>query len=370
MGLAVNASIVDSYVTGLGNYTIHLTKELSRLEDDVLVYTSQPLMFPTQNLRLRSIATSFGPAHGKGAHIRRLLWTQWLLPIRLWRDAAKALFCPIPEGPFVSPVPTVLVMHDLIPLRFSKDYPSQRLYFQWYVKPLVRRARKVIAVSEATKADLVKFFRIDPARIHVIPCGCDHEVFYAGINPEKVKRKYRLRSYCLYVGNLHPHKNLGRLIQAFHRVAEDGRRQLVIVGKKDPRFYPALQSLADQLGLGETVVFLDYVPPGDLPGLYAGAEVFVHPSLHEGFGLPLVEAMACGVPVIASRAGATETVVGKAGLIVDPTKPEEIADAIRTIFANKECRETLVSAGLDRAQYYSWRSTAQMVARVIHECAR
>ncbi|MDX1411725.1 MAG: glycosyltransferase, partial [Nitrospirales bacterium] len=159
------------------------------------------------------------------------------------------LFCPIPEGPFLSPVPTVLVIHDLIPLRFFRDYPAQRLYVQWYVKPLVRRAKTIIAVSETTKADLMEYFRIDAEKIHVIPGGCDHELFHPGINAEKVRQKYHLQSYCLYVGNLHPHKNLARLIQAFHRVAGERSHQLVIVGKKDPRFYPALQDRVDRLGL-------------------------------------------------------------------------------------------------------------------------
>jgi glycosyltransferase involved in cell wall biosynthesis len=368
MGLAVNASIVDSFASGLGLYAINLIKELADVYDDPLVYTSMPQVFPFKGIRLRSIRAALGPAHGKVGHFQRLLWSQLILPKRLSRDGAKILFSPIPEGPIACPVPTVLVVHDLIPLKFPHDYPLQWQYFRWFVRPLLRRAKKIIAVSEQTKADLIKDFGISSCQIHVIPGGCAHDVFHSGISPDSIKRKYQLESYCLYVGNFHPHKNLPRLIQAFHSLAKNGECQLVIVGKKDPRYSPALQSMVERLGLKSKVVFLGYVPQDDLPGLYAGAEVFILPSLYEGFGLPLLEAMACGVPVIAAKTGAMKEIVETSGMLVDPTEPQEMADAIHKVLTDKSWRERLSYLGLQKSQKYSWRSTAQMVSKVIQVC--
>lgn len=368
MGLAVNASIVDSFASGLGLYAINLIKELADVYDDPLVYTSMPQAFPFKGIRLRSIRAALGPAHGKVAHFQRLLWSQLVLPKRLSRDGAKILFSPIPEGPIACPVPTVLVVHDLIPLKFPHDYPLQWQYFQWFVTPLLRRAKKIIAVSEQTKVDIIEAFGISACQIHVIPGGCAHDVFHVGINSDSIKRKYQLESYCLYVGNFHPHKNLLRLIQAFHSLAKNREHQLVIVGKKDPRYFPALQSMVERLGLKSKVVFLGYVPQDDLPGLYAGAEVFILPSLYEGFGLPLLEAMACGVPVIAAKIGAMKEIVDTSGMLVDPTEPQEIADAIHKVLTDKSWRERLSYLGLQKSQRYSWHSTAQMVSKVIQAC--
>jgi len=166
---------------------------------------------------------------------------------------------------------------------------------------------------------------------------------------------------------VHPHKNLLRLIQAFHGLGKNGQYQLVIAGKKDPRYFPALQSMVERLGLQTKVIFLGYVPQDDLPGLYAGAEVFILPSLYEGFGLPLLEAMACGVPVIAANTGAMKEVVGTAGMLVDPTQEQEIADAMVKVLTDAGWRETLSNLGLQHAQQYSWRLTAKMISQVIQE---
>ena len=201
----------------------------------------------------------------------------------------------------------------------------------------------------------------------MIPGGCNHEIFHANIRADSVKKKYHLHSYCLYVGNFHPHKNLLRLIQAFHSLAKDGQHQLVVAGKKDSRFFPGLQSQVEKLGLHDKVLFLDYVPQEDLPELYAGAEFFILPSLHEGFGLPLIEAMACGVPVIASKGGAMEEVVGKAGVMVDPTNVDEMAEAMNNVFAHSGVRDTLRDLGLRQAKKYSWDITAKNISQVLNE---
>ncbi len=367
MGLAVNASIVDPLLTGLGVYTVNLVQELAKFRPDLLVYTSHPNVFAGNSIRVRTLSSPMGPAFGKSAHLRRLLWTQWGLPRRMIRDQVSLLLSTVPEGVIRGTIPQYLVVHDVTPLRFPKEYFLQRWYFQCYVGPLLRQAKGIIAVSEQTKTDVMSAFDIPPAGIHVVPGGCNHQVFHRDINPKAVKEKYGLDAYVLYVGNFHPHKNLSRLIQAFHRLGANRREQLVIAGKKDSRYFPPLAALVEQLGLQGHVVFPGYIPDCDLPGLYAGAKVLVLPSLYEGFGLPLLEAMACGTPVIAARTGAMPELVDGAGLLVNPASCEEIAQAIRTVVTDREIRERLCGLGVERAGQFSWHDTAEKIARVLEE---
>ncbi len=367
MTLAVNATIVDSKRSGLGNYSVNLVKELAALRDDIIVFTSHDTPFVQPNVRIRKSVWNLAPSAGLQGHLARILWTQTALGIHARRLEASCLFSLVPEVPLWNSGPQVVVVHDLIPILFPKEYPLQNLYFRWYISLALRRVSKIIAVSQRTKQDIVSYFSVNPSVIEVVSGGCDHQMFCPGINPDTVKQKYGLISYILYVGNLHPHKNLGRLIEAFHQLLPSCSQQLVIVGAKDPRFFPGLGALVEKLELQHRVVFLDFVPQKDLPGLYSGAELFVFPSLYEGFGLPLVEAMACGVPVIAGTGGAIEEVVDKAGVTVDPTNVHEIAEAITYLLENPRVKDTLRELGFRQAKKFSWHASAGLVSKVLDE---
>jgi len=306
-----------------------------------------------------------GPSFGKKAHLARLVWTQTVLPVRLFKDNIAQIFTPIPECMLGIRIPQTVVVHDLIPLKFPKDYPFQNAYFRWYVAPLLRKAQKIISVSEQTKCDLMADLGINPDRIQVIPGGCNHADFHPHIDSREIKLQYGLHQYLLYVGNLHPHKNLARLIQAFASFATRVSHQLVMVGKKDKRFFPSLEMLVENLGLNGRVVFLDYVKQDDLGGMYAGADVFVFPSLYEGFGLPLLEAMACGIPVVSGSTGATAEVAGGAGILVDPRSVKDLAEALEYVLTTRRIRQDLQERGLRRAQQYRWDRTAQQVSALI-----
>jgi glycosyltransferase involved in cell wall biosynthesis len=365
MSLAVNASIVDPYVSGLGVYTIQLVKELEKIRHDLFVYTSFPEAFQFISAKSKKIGFPLGPAYGKKAHLARLIWTQTVLPIRLLKDNISQIFTPIPECVLSINIPQTVVVHDLIPLKFPKDYPYQHVYFRWYVAPLLRKAKKIITVSEQTKADVIAELGVNTCRIHVVPGGCNHADFHPHIDSTAIKLRYGLHRYLLYVGNLHPHKNLARLIQAFARFSSRVSHQLVLVGKKDSRFYPSLEMLVGKLGLNGRVVFLDYVKQDDLGGMYAGAEAFVFPSLYEGFGLPLVEAMACGTPVVSGNTGATAEVAGVAGILVDPRSVKDLAEALEYVLTTQGIRQDLQERGLRRAQQYRWDRTARQISGII-----
>lgn len=365
--LVVNATVVDSKRSGLGNYAVHLVKELAAIRDDLIVFTSHAEPFVQANVGIRKYSQNLGPSAGLRGHLARLLLTQTVLAVQASRLNPSCLFSLVPEAPLWYAGSQVVVAHDLIPLFFPKEYRLQNMYFRLFVASVLKRVSSIVAVSQRTKQDIVSVFGINPSTVQVVPGGCDHRMFFPGIDPNRVKRKYGLTSYLLYVGNLHPHKNVKRLIAAFKQLRGHGSHQLVIVGEKDPRFFPVLCTQVEKFGLQEKVLFLDFVPQEDLPELYSGAEIFVLPSLYEGFGLPLVEAMACGVPVVTAKGGAMEEVVGDAGKKVDPTNVNEMVEAMSHILESPGLKDTLSERGLRQAKKYSWSATATAISRVLDE---
>jgi glycosyltransferase involved in cell wall biosynthesis len=234
-----------------------------------------------------------------------------------------------------------------------------------------RSADGIIAVSHATKADLVQTLRVVPDKIVVIHEAVGPE-FARPLPPESVDavvRRYGLeRPYCLFVGNLEPRKNLPGLIEAFgevrRRLGPGGRStRLVLVGTR-AWLHTGIFRAVERHGLRDAVVFTDYVPIEDLPALYAGATCFVFPSLYEGFGLPVLEAMAAGAPVIAARAGSIPEVAGDAALLVDAHVPGELATAIEAVLTDARLRERLVDRGRARAAMFEWNTVARRTLAV------
>jgi glycosyltransferase involved in cell wall biosynthesis len=367
MRIAFNASIVDPILSGLGIYTVQLLKELAKRHADLVVYTSCPELCDVHSTEYRRISLGVQPLHGRRGHFRRIGWVQTTLPFRLLADRATVLFCPLPEGMLFPPIPQVVVVHDLLPLRFTQEYPRQQYYFRYLVPAILRRSCAVIADSESTKRDMMAFYSIESSAVHVVPGGYDQDRYRFGIRPEKIKEKYGLRTYLLYVGNLLPHKNLHNLLKAFGLIAPRFPQTLVIAGKKDPRYYPSLEAEARALGILDRVSFLDYVPVEELPALYAGADVFVMASLYEGFGLPVLEAMACGTPVIASHAASIPEVAGDAAALVDPYDIAGMAELITALLADRGKREGMSRKGLQRAERFTWGKTAERILWILRE---
>jgi glycosyltransferase involved in cell wall biosynthesis len=234
---------------------------------------------------------------------------------------------------------------------------------------MLKRARAVIAVSESTKQDLQMFYSLGANKIQVVPGGYDQSRYRVGLLAPRIKQQYGLPSYLLYVGNLLPHKNLHRLLQAFAPISRKSPHTLVIAGRKDPRYYPPLEAEARALGVQERVRFLDYVPAADLPALYAAADVFVLPSLYEGFGLPILEAMACGTPVIAAHTSSMPEVASDAAVLVDPHDVPAISMAIESALGNAGMREAMRRRGLARVTQFSWARTALMILKILEKVA-
>jgi glycosyltransferase involved in cell wall biosynthesis len=301
--------------------------------------------------------------------LQRLAWTQLELPRLARQHRASLIFTPAPEG-YLGPqrVPQVVMVHDLRPISHP-ERSLQSLYFRSWVPTLLRSCRHVLTNSQFTAREIQRCTGLPDHRITVTPLGFDRTAFRPRSPDEALPSRWPSsdsRPYFLHVGQAYPHKNLQRVIQAFAQVASEHHGLLlVLAGKPHPRETPRLQALVQQLGLEERVEFRAYVPVDVLPELYRSALALVYPSLWEGFGLPVLEAMACGTPVITSRGSGTEEVAGAAGLLIDPLCTAEIKDAMVTLLKRHWLRAQLAQRGIERASRFNWLSTASQTAQLL-----
>lgn len=372
MRIAVSAPIVEPHPTGVGVYSINLVNELAKLCDDLLVYTSYPAAFEIDPPKVRRVSPLTRPEHGLAGFLSRMIWMQSSLPVRAVLDRVSVILSTGSEGTLLPLVPQVVTVHDIIPLLFSRLHPhaSELIFFRYFLPRALRRSSAVIAVSESTKQDIIRFYHLPAEKIHVIYEGYDTELFHSQQDTQSVIRTYGLEDYIHYGGNILPHKNVARLIQAFKLIASKVPHQLVLQGRRDSVYAAKLETLVRELDLEGRVVFLGYVPLNHLPYLYSGATVFVTVLLSEGFGLPPLEAMACGTPVVASRASSLPEVVGDAGILVDPNDTEQIAEALLRVIEHQALRAELSQKAVKRAALFSWSTTARQTLEVLQSVTK
>jgi glycosyltransferase involved in cell wall biosynthesis len=361
LSIAVNAALVGERPTGLAACIVNIVAALDRLGERLIVFTSRPDLFKTARAQVLSAPAALRLERGGAGHMLRLAWTHSVFRARLRAAGADVVLNCVPEGPLGSPVPQVTVVHDLIPLRYPQEYPRQQLYFRHYVPRVLRGSRAIVASSGSTARDLVDFYGPPPAAIRVIPMGHDPERFSPG--PPATDSPY-----ALYVGNVMPHKNLLRLLEAF-AATELRSRRLVICGWGRRPHVQTLKERVAALGLGPRLEWRPYATDDELVGLYRGARMLLLPSLYEGFGLTALEAMACGTPVIAANLSSLPELVETAALLVDPTDPGAIADAIGRLFADDRLVAELSARGRARARLFPWERTATTLRAVILEAA-
>jgi glycosyltransferase involved in cell wall biosynthesis len=337
-----NGSYVGQRPTGIGV----VARDLAAALDPAMV----PAIWPE----------GLSPDHGTTGHWRRLQWTQWQLP-RLWRaSGAPLLLSPLPEAPFAMGVPAVVLVHDLLPLRYPQLTPLLA-YHLAYVPLVLHRARHVLCNSEATAREVHSRLRLPLARLSVLRLG-----FAPGqLRPLQLQRQ----PFLLVLGRHDPHKNLSRLLRAFAQMRE---RNISIrfVGPHDRRYTPRLQSLARELGVADRCDWIAWVSDGERLELLNRASALVIASLWEGFGLPALEAMACGTPVLASTAGALPEVVGEAALPLDPRNPDQMAAAMDQLLRDSPLAASLAAAGPPRAALFNWPETARQLEQRLQLLAR
>lgn len=266
--------------------------------------------------------------------------------------------------------PTVITIHDLTTQLFPKHHSPLNRWYQRFALPImVKRADAIITDAEVTRQDIITRYTTPSEKIISIPIGVDHRRFCAQNRQqaqEKVRQKLNIPSpYILAVGTLEPRKNLLRLIEAYAQL-ENETPPLVIAGAKGWGNHPIGRRI-DELGLHQRIVLPGFVPDELLPTLYAGADLFVYPSIYEGFGLPVLEALACGVPVITSNVSSLPEVAGDAAILVDPLRVEEIRNAMHRVLNDGALAQTLSEKGKQRASWFTWERTAQAMVEVYKE---
>jgi glycosyltransferase involved in cell wall biosynthesis len=286
-----------------------------------------------------------------------IFFDQILLPLLIKKDNLDIFFSPYIKCPFLSSAPVVITIHDLTELAFE-DYRRRmknRLY-KFLFKASALKASHIMTVSEYSKKEIVEILKVDPAKITVN----HNSIERAFALPKKteisrVRELFNIHNdYILYVGNFNPHKNVGGLVRAYGMLPPDikGNYSLVLCGKRD-EYASQLEREIQKTGLEEKVIFTDFVDDELLPALYKGSSLFVLPSLYEGFGYPVLEAMHFGVPVVASDRTSIPEVVGDAGVLVDCRNPDALSSAINRVLLDENLREDLKRRGLERSRTFT-----------------
>jgi glycosyltransferase involved in cell wall biosynthesis len=298
----------------------------------------------------------------------RILWEQVVWPWQAWRQRLDGLHSMAFVTPYVSPCPTIVTIYDLSFLHFPGSFPRlQRWYLTSQTRRSCRRAQRIITISESGRQDVARFFDVPLERIAVIYPGVD--AIYRPLPADIVAAFRRERQlperFMLHVGTLQPRKNIPILLEAFARLA-DPALHLVLVGGKGWLF-EAIFRQVQALGLEARVHFTGYAPDEELPLWYNAATLFVFPSLYEGFGMPVVEAMACGTPVVASRSASVPEAAGEAALLFDPTNARELADRMASVLNDGNLWATMRAKGLQQATQFSWEQAGLATAVIYRE---
>ncbi|MQA29802.1 MAG: glycosyltransferase [Luteitalea sp.] len=353
---------------GIGTYIRNLLRQLARLDRDTefVVFCG-----PNDVAQLKGLGPNFRPVIELAGNYS--VAEQVRIPLAVRREGVALFHAPHYVLPPLVPCRSVVTIHDCIHLMFPQYLPGRfaLAYARTAMSLASRRATRILTVSESSKRDIVRFFGTEPQKIDVIPNAFDD---YFGVEPReedmiRVRERYQLHDeFVLYAGNVKPHKNLERLIEAFHLVRKRGldHLKLVLIGDKISK-YAALRRAVHRHQLHKYVRFLGYMPQETLAVMYRLAGVFVFPSLYEGFGLPPLEAMASGTPVVTSNVSSLPEVAGDAALLVDPYDPQAIADGIYQVLADAGLRRDLRAKGLARARQFSWETSVRRIRDIYRE---
>ena len=346
IGIDGNEANIKNRV-GSGQYGFELLKHLQRTEGEEVFWIylkEKPLPdLPKESANWQNKV--FGP---------KRLWTQFALPLNLYlqRPRPDVFFTPTHYAPRFCPVPLVMTIFDLSYIHFPQLFRKSDLYqLKNWTAYSVKKAKAILTISQASKNDIVQYYKIDPDKIFVIYPGYDKRLFRP-ITDQKVisqvKKKYGISGeYIFFLGTIQPRKNLIRLIDAVEQLEDI---TFVIAGKKGWLYNEFFKKIEDPK-LRKKVIVTEFVPEQNLPVLFSGAKAFVLPSLWEGFGIPVLEAMSCGCPVIVSNVSSLPEVIGEAGILVDPLNVREITEGIQKVIElDSQKRQILIEKGTTSAE--------------------
>ena len=350
--------------TGIGNYIGNLVNALLEVDkaNTYVLYVDGDCQVPdyrSDNVTVRRLSYPF-----------KSLWAEIRLQIDLLAFKPDVFYFTKYHRPFWCRIPSVTCIYDTTKIALKGVKTVDRIFYRFFTKLAIKNSSRVISISESTKNDIQKNFNVDPEKISVTPLSYDRGTFHArhcDADIDHARTKYGIKGeYILSVGTLSYHKNYQRLIAAYSRYTLEcsAKQSLVIVGKKTV-FYDTLLRMVDKYSLKENVLFLDFVDRDDLPLLYAGATYFVFPSLYEGFGLPVLEAMACGTPVVASKVSSIPEVAGDSAVFINPYQINNIAEKMMMVSSNADLRERFRAKGLDRVNSFTWLRTASQTVDIL-----
>jgi glycosyltransferase involved in cell wall biosynthesis len=374
MQVTINASLLDETPSGLGVYTENVLGELSKLispRDTVIIYTSYSKNLEgrvPENTVFGRVPSLLRPKFGKRAGLARFFWNQLIFPLKL--HAQEVVYAPTHHGFLWGHSKQVITVHDLLPIKFPTQYRLQYYYFKYFLPLLLRKAAAVIADSENTRRDVHSYYRVPLNKIHVVYSAIAQDFKPAGRDAlQRVREVYGLSEFVFIIGASYPHKNISRAIKAFAQLrGKVPHVELVVAGGRR-EYLKVLEQEARDLNIGG-IKFLGYAPQQDIPLLYSAAYALLYPSLYEGFGLPPLEAMACGCPVIVSNTSSLPEICGDAAYYVDPYSIENIAEGLFRVVSDEKIREALRQKGLERAKKFSWKKSAEGVYGVLDSVHR
>jgi len=372
MRIGIDGRYIQDQYHGVGRYIYEIAAQLAQNSPDQQLvifhnpsYTNTRFDLEALGSNVKLVKTSL-----------RLFWPQQQLlwPRLLQQHHIELFHSPFFEIPWLAPCPVVVTIHDLIFDRYPNYMPQRhlRLYYRLLTKISVQKSAKIISVSEATKRDLIALYNVAPAKISVTPEATASD--FQRVSPEQaeaVRTRYNLpHRFVLTVGTMRPQKNIPTLIRAFAKMAPHTNAALVLAGKADKRWPDEISPLIRKLNLRGRVIQPGHIAEADLPALYTLAEVFAFPSLIEGFGLPPLEAMACGTAVVVSNTSSLPEVVGDAGLLVDPHNAQALAEGLLAILKKPRYRIELENRSLMRAAQFNWQRTAQLTKQAYQVALR
>ncbi|RMH79345.1 MAG: glycosyltransferase family 1 protein [Acidobacteria bacterium] len=363
--ILINATFMHDNPTGLGVYTREILEAL--LERDREVKAVVPKSYRNSEYKNRFILAPDTITPGKGFknNLLRIMWLQLGL-LKAAAGKSALIYSTVPEGLVYTTknIKQIITVHDLLPFRYPEEYPRIRYYMRFLLPRIIRSSTKVVCISENTKKDLVEYYGIEEHdKLVVIYPGANLKRFSTYEKEEKGATDSE--EYVLYVGALRRYKNVLKLIKAIERL-KDFNLKLLIVGDNRGGYYKELTDYVRNRGIEHLVSFLGYVDDKTLTNLYRGAKAFVFPSLYEGFGLPPLEAMACGCPVIASNTSSIPEACGDAAIYFDPEDIEDMAKKIHLVLYNQNLRSLLIKKGIERAKKFTWEKTAERILNLFY----
>lgn len=355
MKIAIDVQTTLGQPTGFGFYVSNLVENLNKIDGENEYILSKP-----------DSETDFSTP-------QRFIWDQFTFPKTAKQHSADLIHQPCFSAPLMFKGPVVVTIHDIISILFPQNIPfASRMFYSKWMPFSYAKAKKIISISQSTKRDIVRVLKISPEKITVIHNGFDAKLQkkLSAQKIDEVRGKYGLpQDYLLHIGTLEPRKNLDFLIDVFFEAIKDAKNRnlsLVITGKKG-WYYEGLFEKVAELKLQEKVIFTGYIDESDKGALYQGAKIFTFPSLYEGFGLPPLEAMASGTPVISSNTSSMPEVIGEAGILISPKQKSAWVEAIGRVNSDEKLLNEMKKKNEEQVRKFDWAVTAKQTIDVYEQ---